>query len=96
MKSDDPKARRGPAGRWPQPPKAMDRNALYTIQDVADLLRCERESVCALLRKGVLLRRGVAPGRKILRISGDDLLAFLESRRSGGPQPRMAYKRLGL
>ena len=70
--------------------------ALYTAKEVADRLRCAVSTVYDLAGSDALAVIRIGAGRKGLRFRGSDVNAFLESRREGGPQPRMTFKRLGL
>ncbi len=69
---------------------------LYTTFEVSQRLRCRVTNVYALVKSGDLPVVRVGAGNAGFRFRGDDLLNFLDSRREGGPKPRMAFKRLGL
>ncbi len=56
---------------------AIHADTLYTIQEVADRLRCGLSTAYALARDGKLRARSVGPGGKGYRVLGSDLLLFL-------------------
>lgn len=68
---------------------------LYTPREAADILRCSRTNVYSLMHAGELAvtRIGAVKGFRFL---GSDITAFVDSRKSGGPQPKMHFKNLGL
>lgn len=68
--------------------------ALYTPQEVADVLRCGKSNVYELMTSGELAAIRVGAGRHGMRIKASDLDAFLESRRTGGPTQPGGYKHL--
>jgi excisionase family DNA binding protein len=72
----------------------IEPDRVYTLDEVAELLRCSRANVHRLALKGQLASVRIGAGNAGYRVLGRDLLAFLESRRSGGPQPNGAIKHL--
>ena len=74
----------------------IDPNAIYTVSEAADLLRCGLANLYALVGTEALAAIRIGAGNGGIRIRGDDLLTFLASRRVGGPKSKMALKRLGL
>jgi hypothetical protein len=73
----------------------IDPAALYTPSEVALLLRCSRTNAYDLLMSGELAKRPIGAGKKGFRVLGSDILAFLESRKEGGPSPKGSFKYLG-
>lgn len=74
----------------------IDPDTLYLVAEVATLLRCKKTNIYDLLRKGGLAKTCVGVDRGGLRVMGSDLLAFLASRREGGPESRGTFKFLSL
>ena len=72
----------------------IEPNRLYLVSEVANFLRCSLSNAYGLLQSGALARTMVGAGRKGLRVRGQDLLAFLDERRDGGPSPRGSFKHL--
>lgn len=70
--------------------------ALYKVDEIAVILRCGKTNVYDLLRRGDLASTRIGTGRMGLRVMGSDLLAFLESRKEGGPKPQGTFKFLKL
>ena len=75
---------------------AIDKDAIYTPNQVAGLLCCGKSNVYDLLGAGDLAVTRIGAKGKCFRIRGSDILAFLDERKTGGPQPRVRYKLLGL
>jgi hypothetical protein len=67
---------------------------LYLPKEVAGMLRCSVPNVYGLLNRGDLRRTCVGAGKSGIRVQGSDLLAFLESRKTGGPKPMGSFKYL--
>lgn len=74
----------------------INQDRIYTPAQVADWLQCSTTNVYRLIDSGELAYTRIGASKKGFKIKGSDLLAFLESRKVGGPKPRMAFKRLGL
>jgi len=72
----------------------IEPDRLYLVAEVADILRCGRTNVYDLLSEGALARTTIGAGKRGMRVRGSDLLAFLDSRREGGPSPKGAFKYL--
>jgi excisionase family DNA binding protein len=72
----------------------VDPERLYTIGEVADRLRCGKTNVYDLVDGRALAVIRVGAGKGGFRVRGSDLLAFLDSRKSGGPKPEFAFKNL--
>lgn len=70
----------------------IEENAIYTPAEVAELLRCGKSNVYDLIGSGVLAVTRIGAGKKGFRIRGLDIYAFLDSRKTGGPKPRMAIR----
>lgn len=68
--------------------------ALYTPQEVADILRCGKSNVYELITSGELAVIRVGAGKHGMRIKASDIDAFLESRRTGGPTAPGGFKHL--
>ncbi len=75
---------------------AIHPEAYYTVREAAERIRCKDANLYQLIANKDLAVTRVGAGKRGLRVQGADLIAFLASRREGGPQPRMALKRLGL
>jgi excisionase family DNA binding protein len=60
---------------------------LLTPDLVAEHLSCPRNTVLDLYQRGEL--RGVQINRRVIRFRLDDVEAFVESRRSEPPRPRL-------
>jgi excisionase family DNA binding protein len=75
-------------------PSRIEPDVLYTVAEASRLLGCGGVNVYNLLDSGDLARTRIGAGRKGFRVRGSDLLAFLEARREGGPQPRGGFKYL--
>ncbi len=73
---------------------AIDPDYLYLPKEVADILRCSLANVYSLLNREDLRRAPIGAGKSGIRVQGSDLLAFIESRKSGGPKPMGAFKYL--
>ncbi len=80
----------------PPGPPVIEPQALYTVKEAAVRLRCQAANLYMLVESQTLASIRVGAGRGAIRILGSDLLTFLSSRRVGGPQTKMALKRLGL
>lgn len=72
----------------------IDPNGIYTVQEVAKLLRCGQTNVYELASSKQLAVVQVGAGKKGFRVRGSDLLAFLDSRKVGGPEPQKQYRHL--
>lgn len=70
------------------PGRSIDPDALYTVLEAADRLRCGRSNLYDLLETGELAVTRIGAGRMGLRVRGSDLIAFLDARRDGGPVDR--------
>lgn len=70
---------------------------LYTVEEVADALNIKKRSVEDLLRSGRLPHVNVSVSGSHLkprrRVSEDDLIAFIESRRAKPPIPHADRRR---
>ena len=64
-------------------PRPIERDAVYTKREAADLLRISLVTMTNLLASGELVGRKI--GARDWRIMGVDILAFLESRRATSP-----------
>lgn len=74
---------------------------LLTVEAVAEVLCCAKSTVYELVALGKLAGFRIGPRRGGVRISEDDLLAYLESCRQGPPEqkprqrtPKLRYIRL--
>lgn len=69
----------------------------YKVLEVAQRLRCAHTNVYALIDSKELahIHVGALKGKGI-RVMGSDLIAFMKARKVGGPEPKMAYTRLGM
>ncbi len=76
------------------PAPSIDPNTLYTARQAADRLGCSLANVYSLAAGGDMASVRVGAGKGGIRVLGRDVLAFVESRREGGPPPRMAFKHL--
>ena len=74
----------------------IETDSLYTPAEIAERLRCSKTNVYELIGSGELAFTRIGASKKGFKIKGSDLAAFLESRKEGGPKPRMNFKRLGL
>lgn len=72
----------------------IDSDQLYTVDEVAGILRCGKTNAYDLLTSGELARTPIGAGKKGLRVRGQDIVAFLDSRREGGPKPQGSFKYL--
>lgn len=72
----------------------IDPEALYTALEAAQRLRCGKTNVYDLWDSGELAVTRTGTGKRGMRVSGADLIHFLQSRRSGGPAPKVRYKHL--
>ena len=63
---------------------------LYTVKEVIGLMKCGKSTVYNLINSQELasIRIGAFGGG--VRVMGSDIEAFLGSRKTGGPQPKMA------
>lgn len=75
---------------------AIEADQLYTVAELAAMLRCSIENVYNLLSSGQLARTSIGSGKKGFRIRGKDISEFLDSRREGGPKPNGTLKYLKL
>lgn len=78
------------------PSRRIDPDRIYRVAEAAELLACGTSTIYELADSRALAVTRVAAGGRGLRILGRDLLDFLDSRKSGGPEPKMNFKRLGL
>ena len=76
--------------------RPIESENLYSPSQVADRLGCSKTNVYDLIGSGELAFTRIGASKKGFKIMGSDLQAFLESRKEGGPKPKMNYKRLGL
>jgi len=74
----------------------IDSEKFYVASEVADILRCSLANVYSLLNREEIRRTSVGAGKSGIRVQGSDLLAFIESRKSGGPKLTAAFKYLKL
>jgi hypothetical protein len=72
--------------------RPIEGNELYTPAEVAAKLRCSKTNVYDLFNGGDLAVIKVGANNSGLRVKGSDLLSFVESRKEGGPQPKMAIR----
>jgi hypothetical protein len=72
----------------------IEPDVLYTPSEVGDLLGCSRTNAYDLLMSGELAKTCIGAGKKGIRVMGSDILAFLESRKEGGPSPKGSFKYL--
>jgi excisionase family DNA binding protein len=72
----------------------VDQDSLYTVAEVAERLRCGKTNVYDLVDERALAVIRVGAGKGGLRVRGSDLLAFLDSRKTGGPKPAFEFKNL--
>jgi excisionase family DNA binding protein len=72
----------------------IDPAGIYTIAEVAKLLRCGQTNVYQLASAKQLAVIQLGAGTKGFRVRGSDLLAFLDSRKVGGPEPRQQFRHL--
>jgi hypothetical protein len=75
-------------------PLRIDPDTVYTPAEVSLFLRCGKTNVYDLLTSGDLAVTRVGAGKHGLRVIGADLSAFLQSRKTGGPAPKSAFKYL--
>lgn len=64
------------------------------VREAAAELEISQSAVYALCAKGLLPHARLGVGRGTIRISKDDLRAYVESRRVGQPAPAMILKHL--
>lgn len=74
--------------------RAIDPERIYTVNEVSVILVCGKSNAYDLIRSGTLASVKVGTGNAGVRILGRDILAFIESRRSGGPSPSITFKNL--
>lgn len=72
----------------------IDPSRLYRVNDVAQIFDCGKSNVYELIKSGAIATVSVGAGNSGVRVLGRDILAFVESRRSGGPAPTIAIKNL--
>lgn len=72
----------------------VDPDQLYKVPDVTAMLSCSPANVYNLLKSGDLATTKIGAGKAGFRVRGSDILAFLDSRREGGPQPQGTFKHL--
>ncbi len=72
----------------------IEATRLYEPNEVAVLLGCSRTNVYDLMMAGDLARRAIGAGKKGFKVMGSDILAFLDSRKEGGPSPQGSFKYL--
>lgn len=65
---------------------------LYTVKEVTEFLKCGKSTVYNLINSQAIavIKIGALGGG--IRIMGSDIGAFLDSQKSGGPQPKMNLK----
>ncbi len=69
-------------------------DVLYSVSQTAGFLGCGKSNAYDLMLSGELARTRIGAGSKGLRVRGSDILAFLESRREGGPRPQGTFRHL--
>jgi hypothetical protein len=69
----------------------IEPDTLYTVAKASLFLACSGRNVYELMVSGELARTRVGAGSHGFRIRGSDIVAFMDSRREGGPQPRGAF-----
>jgi predicted DNA-binding transcriptional regulator AlpA len=72
----------------------IDPLRLYEPAEVAAMLGCSRTNVYDLMMAGDLAKRAIGAGKKGFKVMGSDILAFLDSRKEGGPSPKGSFKYL--
>ena len=72
----------------------IDPGAIYTVSEAADFLRCAKSNVYDLVSSRLIATVKVGAGNAGFRMVGKDILAFIESRRSGGPKPLITFENL--
>lgn len=69
---------------------------LYTVKEVTEFLKCGKSTVYDLIKSDALAVTKIGAFGGGVRVMGSDIEAFLGSRKTGGPTPKMSYSRLGL
>lgn len=77
-----------------RPDVHIDPSKIYTAINIGHILQCGKSNVYDLLRTGALASVAVGSGKSGLRVLGADILAFISSRRTGGPRPVVSVKNL--
>lgn len=73
----------------------IDPDQLYTVEELAAILKCSQSNAYNLMSKGQIARISIGAGKKGFRVRGKDITSFMDSRREGGPLPsRGALKHL--
>src|SRR4051812_28152499 len=81
--------------RLAEPPRdVIDPGTLYVAKEAAGLLRCSLANVYDLIESQSIAVVSTGVGKKGFRLRGADILAFLESRKTGGPKPAKFLKNL--
>ena len=70
----------------------IEPDRVYLPTEVAAILRCGRANVYNLMAAGAIASTAVGAGNKGKRVTGRAILAFLEDRTEGGPQPKGTFK----
>lgn len=73
---------------------SIDPEAIYNVKQVALRLDCKLTNVYDLINSRQLAHVPMGAGKKGIRVLGRDIIAFIESRRTGGPKPKSSYKYL--
>jgi excisionase family DNA binding protein len=73
---------------------AIDPDILYTVAEVAAVFKCGKTNVYDLLESGSLAVTRIGANNSGLRVLGADLSVFIQSKKSGGPAPKSAFKYL--
>jgi excisionase family DNA binding protein len=77
-----------PATRKPR----LEADRLYSAREVAEVLRCGKTNVYDLIDSGQIAVTRIGSGKKGIRVRGEDVTAFLDDRREGGPAPKTKFK----
>lgn len=77
-----------------KPENHIDPAKIYTVINIGHILQCGKSNVYDLLKSGALASVSVGAGKAGVRVLGSDILAFINSRRTGGPRPNVALKNL--
>ena len=69
-------------------------DTLYSVSQTAGFLGCASRTFTICCYPGNWRGTPIGSGSKGLRVRGSDILAFLDSRREGGPRPKGTFKHL--
>ncbi len=72
----------------------IEPDKLYTVNEVAAVLRSSTSNVYDLLKGKRLAQTCVGASGKGRRVRGRDLTAFLDSVTTGGPLPKFDFKHI--